>query len=107
MSVLPVNSGTGRPLFGIISHARSSGPQANHFDCAVGGLAYLSNPKGPPMFEAAAAFLVILSVGILVAHALDAFRSWKYLSGYGRGSGRCFGSGMRSVTSGGSSADAL
>ena len=29
------------------------------------------------MFEAVAAFLVILSVGILVAHALDAFRLWK------------------------------
>ena len=29
------------------------------------------------MFEAITAFLVILSVGILVAHALDAFRSWK------------------------------
>jgi hypothetical protein len=46
MSVLPVNSGTGRPLLGIISHARSSAPQANHFDCAVGGVAYLSNPNG-------------------------------------------------------------
>jgi hypothetical protein len=29
------------------------------------------------MLEAVAAFLVILSVGILVAHALDAFRSLK------------------------------
>jgi len=29
------------------------------------------------MFEAIAAFLIILSVGILAAHALDAFRSWK------------------------------
>jgi len=29
------------------------------------------------MFEAIAAFLIILSVGILVAHALDAYRSWK------------------------------
>jgi hypothetical protein len=28
------------------------------------------------MFEAIAAFLVVLSVGILVAHALDAFRPW-------------------------------
>jgi len=77
MRSLRVNSGTGRPLLGIISHARSSAPQANHFDCAVGGVAYFSNPKGSPMFEAVAAFLVILSVGILVAHALDAFRLWK------------------------------
>jgi hypothetical protein len=29
------------------------------------------------MFEAFAAFLVVLSVGILVAHALDAFRGWQ------------------------------
>jgi hypothetical protein len=29
------------------------------------------------MFDAIAAFLIILSVGILVAHALDAYRSWK------------------------------
>ncbi|MET3838424.1 hypothetical protein ABIE49_000502 [Bradyrhizobium sp. OAE829] len=29
------------------------------------------------MFEAIAAFLIILSLGILVAHALDAYRSWK------------------------------
>jgi hypothetical protein len=29
------------------------------------------------MFEAITAVRVVLSVGILVAHALDAFRSWK------------------------------
>jgi len=29
------------------------------------------------MFEAITTFLIILSVGILVAHALDAFRSFK------------------------------
>jgi hypothetical protein len=56
---------------------RTSAPHANHFDCAASGVAYLSNPVGSPMFEAITAFLVILSVGILVAHALDAFRSWK------------------------------
>jgi hypothetical protein len=28
------------------------------------------------MFEAIAFFLVILSAGIIIAHALDAFRSW-------------------------------
>jgi hypothetical protein len=28
------------------------------------------------MFEAITAFLIVLSVGILVAHALDAFRPW-------------------------------
>jgi hypothetical protein len=28
------------------------------------------------MFEAITAFLIVLSIGILVAHALDAFRPW-------------------------------
>jgi hypothetical protein len=28
------------------------------------------------MFETITAFLVVLSVGILIAHALDAFRPW-------------------------------
>jgi hypothetical protein len=28
------------------------------------------------MFEAITAFFVVLSIGILVAHALDAFRPW-------------------------------
>jgi hypothetical protein len=28
------------------------------------------------MFEVITAFLIVLSVGILVAHALDAFRHW-------------------------------
>jgi hypothetical protein len=31
--------------------------------------------EGSSMFEAIAAFLIILSVGILAAHAFDAFRS--------------------------------
>jgi hypothetical protein len=30
----------------------------------------------PLMFEAITAFLIVLSVGILIAHALDAFRHW-------------------------------
>ena len=31
--------------------------------------------EGCPMFEVVAAFLVVLSAGIFVAHALDAYRS--------------------------------
>ena len=31
--------------------------------------------QGPSMFEVIAAFFIVLSVGILIAHALDAFRS--------------------------------
>jgi hypothetical protein len=34
----------------------------------------MSVAQGPSMFEAIALFFVVLSVGILVAHALDAFR---------------------------------
>jgi|BarGraIncu00222A_1022003.scaffolds.fasta_scaffold30852_3 hypothetical protein len=32
--------------------------------------------QDPSMFEAITAFLIVLSVGILIAHALDAFRHW-------------------------------
>jgi hypothetical protein len=32
--------------------------------------------QDPSMFEVITAFLIVLSVGILVAHALDAFRHW-------------------------------
>jgi hypothetical protein len=32
--------------------------------------------QGTSIFEAITAFLIVLSVGILVAHALDAFRPW-------------------------------
>ena len=35
----------------------------------------LGASRGKPMFEAIFAFFVILSVGILVAHGFDAFRS--------------------------------
>jgi hypothetical protein len=32
--------------------------------------------QGSSMFEAIAAFLIVLSLGILIAHAFDAFRPW-------------------------------
>jgi hypothetical protein len=64
-------------LLGITSHAALSRDDANHFDCAASRVAYLSNPARSPMFEAIAAFLIVLSAGILIAHALDAYRSWK------------------------------
>jgi hypothetical protein len=54
---------------------RKWAPQANHFDCTASGVAYLSIHWGRPMLEAITAFLIILSVGIFVAHAMDAFRS--------------------------------
>jgi hypothetical protein len=77
MATIPANSGkqSGGPLLGITNHAEKVAPQANHFDCAASGVAYLSNSLGTPMFEVIAASLIILSVGILVAHAMDAFRS--------------------------------
>jgi hypothetical protein len=41
----------------------------NHFDCAVRGASYFA------MLTDIAAILIVLSIGILIAHALDAFRS--------------------------------
>jgi hypothetical protein len=61
-------------LPGITNNERNTALQPNHFDCAAGS--FLREPlRGKPMFEAIAAFFIIVSVGILVAHALDAFRS--------------------------------
>jgi len=73
-----------QPLPGIISSNRISAPDSNIFDCAalaVFLLGHRINPlfrnawADPMFFEAVAAFFLILSVGILVAHALDAYRS--------------------------------
>jgi hypothetical protein len=55
--------------------ARTGALYKNLFDCVTDRAAYLGNPLGPPMFEAIASFIIVLSVGIFVAHALDAFRS--------------------------------
>jgi len=49
-------------------------PQWNFFDCAKGRPFNGSIAQDRLMFEAITAFLIVLSVGILVAHALDAFR---------------------------------
>jgi hypothetical protein len=48
--------------------------QWNLFDCAKGRRLSESIAQEPSMFEAITAFLIVLSVGILLAHALDAFR---------------------------------
>jgi hypothetical protein len=48
--------------------------QRNLFDCAKGRPFNGSIAQDPSMFEAIAAFLIVLSVGILIAHAFDAFR---------------------------------
>lgn len=71
------------PLHPIISSGRSPSVPSNLFDCAALTGLLLGHcvsrlmivPVGIPMFEAVAAFLVVLSIGILFAHALDAFRS--------------------------------
>ena len=65
------------PLLKVTSRAAIGGIKANRFDCVASRVAYLSDPVRSPMFEAIAAVLIIVSVGILVAHALDAYRSWK------------------------------
>jgi hypothetical protein len=70
-------------LPGIISGNRISAPDSNIFDCAaLAGfllgivLSPVFVPLGWPMFfEVVAAALLVLSAGILVAHALDAYRS--------------------------------
>ena len=50
--------------------------QRNLFDCARGQPFSEGIAQGPSMFEAITAFLIVMSVGILIAHALDAFRPW-------------------------------
>jgi hypothetical protein len=47
----------------------------NHFDCAVRSALTFLDRKGLTMLTAITAILIVLSVGILIAHALDAFRS--------------------------------
>ena len=46
----------------------------NLFDCAKGGPFSDWIAQDRSMFEVITAFLIVLSVGILVAHVLDAFR---------------------------------
>jgi hypothetical protein len=48
--------------------------QRNLFDCAKDRPFNTSIAQDPSMFEAITAFLIVLSVGILIAHAFDAFR---------------------------------
>jgi hypothetical protein len=71
------------PLPEIISKNGTTALQSNRFDCAApAGLLLGHCVKAPyfialglHMFEAVAAFLIVLSVGIFVAHALDAYWS--------------------------------
>jgi hypothetical protein len=47
----------------------------NDFDCADRGALTSAGPQGLTMLTAMAAIFIVLSIGILIAHALDAFRS--------------------------------
>jgi hypothetical protein len=47
----------------------------NHFDCAARGALTFQNCTGLTMLTAITAIFILLSIGILIAHALDAFRS--------------------------------
>jgi len=47
----------------------------NHFDCAVPGALTFQDRTGLTMLTAITAIIIVLSIGILIAHALDAFRS--------------------------------
>jgi hypothetical protein len=46
----------------------------NHFDCAVRGALTSRDRTGLTMLTAVTATLILLSIGTLIAHALDAFR---------------------------------
>jgi hypothetical protein len=61
-------------LLEIIMRREVSSTQPNLFDCARGRRLSETIAQDPSMFEAVTAFLIVLSVGILLAHALDAFR---------------------------------
>jgi hypothetical protein len=63
-------------LLEIITRREVSSVQPNLFDYAKGRPFNRSIAQDPSMFEAISAFLIVLSVGILIAHALDAFRPW-------------------------------
>jgi hypothetical protein len=47
----------------------------NHFDCASRGALTFQDRTGLIMLTAITAIIIVLSIGILIAHALDAFRS--------------------------------
>jgi hypothetical protein len=61
-------------LLEIITRREVQSAQPNLFDCAKGRPFSEGIAQDPSMFEAIAAFFVVLSIGILLAHALDAFR---------------------------------
>jgi hypothetical protein len=64
----------GTMLLEIITQWEVYMSQWNLFDCAKGRPFNGSIAQDPLMFEAITAFLIVLSLGILLAHALDAFR---------------------------------
>jgi hypothetical protein len=61
-------------LLEIITRREVQAAQRNLFDCAKDRPFNTSIAQGRSMFEAITLFLIVLSVGILIAHALDAFR---------------------------------
>jgi hypothetical protein len=48
--------------------------QRNLFDCAKARPSTEGSAQDASMFEAITAFFIVLSIGILIAHALDALR---------------------------------
>jgi hypothetical protein len=62
-------------LLEILTRWEVSSAQPNLFDWAKGPPFSEGIAQDPSMFEAITAFFIVLSVGILLAHALDAFRS--------------------------------
>jgi hypothetical protein len=63
------------PLPKILGHQPNFDSSMNFFDCANGSLTTEGDRAGGRfMLEAIAAMVVVLGIGFLMAHALDAFR---------------------------------
>jgi hypothetical protein len=64
----------GHNIAEIIMRREVQPAQRNLFDCAKRRTFSEGIAQDPSMFEAITAFFIVLSVGILLAHALDALR---------------------------------
>jgi hypothetical protein len=52
-----------------------AGVRGIHFDCAEQRASFLKDSAGRLMLSAIIGFFIVMSIGILIAHAMDAFRS--------------------------------
>jgi hypothetical protein len=59
----------------VIILARNAGVRGIRFDCAEQRASFLKDSAGRLMLSAIIGFFIVMSIGILIAHAMDAFRS--------------------------------